>query len=65
MGRTGKNGKIYTWNVKQEVMGLQREEVAKRLIEIYELDMTPEEYNEKMDEQIDMLMGDSKLLEGN
>ncbi|CAM6031985.1 unnamed protein product [Sphagnum compactum] len=62
--RTGKQRKTYTWDVKQTLMGLQREIVATIIIKEYDLDLTPEEYIEKMDDQINNLMCSAKLLPG-
>lgn len=45
-------------------MGLQREEVAKRIVEIYELPITWEEYLEQSHAECIRLMKDSNLLPG-
>lgn len=45
-------------------MGLHGTEVAKFIVETYELPMTPEEYIEKAIVQIKLLMSSAKLLPG-
>lgn len=57
-------GKHYSWDVKVTLMGLQREEVSKKIVELYELPMTWEEYGVLVDEQIELLMRDCKLCAG-
>jgi pseudouridine-5'-monophosphatase len=59
------NGTHYSWDVKVTLMGLQREEVSKRIVELYDLPMTWEEYMELAQEQIEILMRDCKLCPGN
>lgn len=58
-------GITYTWDVKEKVMGLQREAVARRLIEIYELPITDQEWIDKMQDCIETLMLNCKLMPGN
>lgn len=60
----GVYGKTYGWDVKSELMGLQREEVAKRLCDIYDLPITPEEYMDLAQIQIENIMKDCNLLPG-
>uniref|UniRef100_A0A336MLB5 CSON002811 protein n=1 Tax=Culicoides sonorensis TaxID=179676 RepID=A0A336MLB5_CULSO len=56
--------KTYTWDVKQTLMGLQREEVSKRIVEIYDIPLTWEEYMNRQQEQIEILMQNAQLLPG-
>lgn len=56
--------KTYTWDVKSQVMGLQREDVAAFLCAYYELPMTVEEYMDKTQEQIENLMRNCSLMPG-
>lgn len=57
--------KTYTWDVKVQLMGLQREDVSKRIVEIYDLPITWEEYADMIQEQIEDLMTNCKLCPGN
>lgn len=45
-------------------MGLQREEVSKKIVELYDLPMTWEEYGALVDVQIELLMKNCKLCPG-
>lgn len=58
-------GKLYTWEVKASVMGMQSHEMAQRLVDVYELPMTPEEYLELARQQYEILMPTAALLPGN
>lgn len=58
-------GKTYTWEAKSSVMGMQGYEVATKLVEIYELPMTPDQYLELAKEQYDKLMPTAVLMPGN
>lgn len=55
----------YTWDVKQTLMGLQREEVSKKIVEIYDIPLTWEEYMNRQQEQIEILMQNAQLMPGN
>lgn len=46
-------------------MGLQREEVANRLVKLYNLPLTPEEYMDLTLEHIRLLMADCQKMPGN
>ncbi|XP_063696108.1 probable pseudouridine-5'-phosphatase [Culicoides brevitarsis] len=56
--------RTYTWDVKQTLMGLQREEVSKRIVEIYDIPLTWEEYMHRQQEQIEILMQNAQLMPG-
>lgn len=58
-------GKEFTWDVKVTLMGLQRENFSKKIVEIYELPMTWQEYSELVQIEIDLLMEDCQLCPGN
>lgn len=58
-------GKTYTWEVKASVMGMQSHEMAARLVSVYELPMTPEEYLALAKEQYEKLMPNAALMPGN
>lgn len=58
-------GKTYTWDVKVTLMGLQREDVSKRIVEIYDLPITWEEYADLVLEQIQLLMLNCNVCQGN
>lgn len=51
--------------MKSQIMGMHNTEVAKKLIETYELPITQEEYFEKQLEQMLKLMPNAKLMPGN
>ncbi|CAO1430592.1 unnamed protein product [Diamesa tonsa] len=57
-------GKTYTWDVKVTLMGLQREDVSKKIVEIYDLPITWEEYADLVMEQIELLMLNCNLCPG-
>uniref|UniRef100_A0A7G3B2L9 pseudouridine 5'-phosphatase n=1 Tax=Lutzomyia longipalpis TaxID=7200 RepID=A0A7G3B2L9_LUTLO len=57
-------GQTYTWDVKVSMMGLQREEVAERLIELYNLPLTPQQYINLTQDHIHHLMADCKQMPG-
>lgn len=57
-------GKTYTWDVKVTLMGLQGIEVAKRIVDIYELPMTPEEYRDLSIKIGYELMANAEMLPG-
>lgn len=57
--------KTYSWDVKQTLMGLQREEVSKKIVDIYEIPLTWEEYMDRQQAQIEVLMQNAQLLPGN
>ncbi|GAB0092419.1 pseudouridine-5'-phosphatase [Sergentomyia squamirostris] len=56
------DGQTYTWEMKTSLMGLQREEVAQRLVEHYNLPLTPEEYVELTMDHIKLLMSDCNQM---
>lgn len=58
-------GQTYTWEAKASVMGMQSHEMAEKLVAIYELPMTPEEYLALAKEQYDELMPTAALMPGN
>lgn len=58
-------GKLYTWDVKVTLMGLQKEAVSKKVVEIYDLPLTWEEYAELAQEQVENLMRNCHLMPGN
>ncbi|XP_055715972.1 probable pseudouridine-5'-phosphatase isoform X1 [Phlebotomus papatasi] len=58
------DGQTYTWEVKTSLMGLQREEVANRLVKLYNLPLTPEEYMDLTLEHIRLLMADCQKMPG-
>jgi len=57
-------GKIYTWEVKVGLMGLQKEDVSKRIVEIYDLPITWEEYADLAQERIELVMRNCSLMPG-
>lgn len=57
-------GKIYTWDVKVGLMGLQKEPVSRKIVEIYDLPLTWEEYADLASAQTEVLMKNCVLLPG-
>ncbi|XP_065075168.1 probable pseudouridine-5'-phosphatase isoform X1 [Ochlerotatus camptorhynchus] len=57
-------GKVYTWEIKQTIMGLQREAAAAAIVKALDLPITPEEYVEISTEKINQLMGNCKMMPG-
>jgi pseudouridine 5'-phosphatase len=57
-------GKIYTWDVKITLMGLQKEAVSKEIVKLYDLPLTWEEYADLAQLQIEKLMRNCQLMPG-
>lgn len=57
-------GTIYTWDVKVTLMGLQKEAVSKKIVEIYSLPLTWQEYADLAQAQIEVLMKNCRLMPG-
>ncbi|XP_055644244.1 probable pseudouridine-5'-phosphatase isoform X3 [Toxorhynchites rutilus septentrionalis] len=57
-------GKSYTWEIKQSVMGLQRDEAAVAIVKALDLPITPEEYITISTEKINQLMGNCIMMPG-
>ncbi|TMW40118.1 hypothetical protein DOY81_014802 [Sarcophaga bullata] len=55
-------GKKYTWEVKITLMGLRHIEMCKRIVEIYELPLTPEEYSKLQREKNSKIMLNAQLM---
>lgn len=58
-------GKLYTADVKRQIMGLTGVEVAEKIVELLDLPITPEEYIEKTIEQYKAVMPNANLMPGN
>lgn len=60
------NGQRYTYEVKSALMGFQSAAVAERIVEVYNLPVTPNEYTAltRTKEHLD-LMGAANVLPGN
>lgn len=58
-------GKTYTWEIKQTIMGLQRDEAAEAIVAALELPLTPAEYVEISTERINRVMEQCQLMPGN
>lgn len=56
--------KTFTWDVKTQMMGLHGSEMAKRIVDIYELPLTPEEYYRQAMEQYKIIMPECQLMPG-
>ncbi|XP_065357458.1 probable pseudouridine-5'-phosphatase isoform X1 [Calliphora vicina] len=59
-----KYGKTYTWEVKMTFMGLRHMEMCQRIVEIYELPLTAEEYSKLQREVNSKIMKNAPLLPG-
>lgn len=57
-------GTIYTWDVKVGLMGLQKEAVSRKIVEIYDLPLSWEEYADLASVQIEVLMKNCHLMPG-
>ncbi|CAG9811751.1 unnamed protein product [Chironomus riparius] len=56
--------KIYTWDVKVGLMGLQTEQVSRKIVDIYDIPITWEEYAALAGEQIKILMKNCEKCAG-
>ncbi|XP_056645377.1 pseudouridine-5'-phosphatase-like isoform X1 [Diorhabda carinulata] len=56
--------KTFTWEVKTQMMGLHGSEMAKRIVDVYELPLTPEEYYSQAMEQYKIIMPQCQLMPG-
>lgn len=54
----------YTFEVKQQLMGLQTQQVAEFMVKSYDLPITWEEYAKRQLENTRTLMRDAKLMPG-
>lgn len=57
-------GKTYTWEIKQTIMGLQRDEAAEAIVAALELPLTPAEYVQISTERINRVMEECQLMPG-
>ncbi|XP_053670954.1 probable pseudouridine-5'-phosphatase isoform X3 [Anopheles nili] len=57
-------GKTYTWEIKQTIMGLQRDEAAEAIVAALELPLTPAEYVQVSTERINTVMENCQLMPG-
>lgn len=58
-------GLIFTWDVKVTLMGLQKEDVSRKIVELYDLPLTWEEYADLAQIEIENLMKNCHLMPGN
>jgi hypothetical protein len=58
-------GAVYTWEFKETIMGLRREEVGERIIAQYDLPITLQDYLDQIEEQIELLMPNCVMMPGN
>jgi hypothetical protein len=58
-------GKIYTWEQKIMLMGLQREAVSREIVKLFDLPLTWEEYADLAQLEIEKLMKNCHLMPGN
>lgn len=59
-----KPGAIYTMEQKVPLMGLQTEAVARKIVELFDLPLTWQEYAELAKEQITLLMPKCRIMPG-
>lgn len=57
-------GTIYEWDVKVTLMGLQKEAVSRKIVELYNLPLTWQEYADLAQAQIEVLMKNCRLMPG-
>lgn len=58
-------GRTYTWDVKSSIMGFQRETVAEKIVKIYDIPLTVDEYLDRAQELIELYMSNCKTCPGN
>lgn len=59
-GSTG----LYTGDIKVTMMGMQSLELSKRIVELFQLNVTPDEYHKKHKELAEQLMPSAELMPG-
>ncbi|XP_030382908.1 probable pseudouridine-5'-phosphatase isoform X2 [Scaptodrosophila lebanonensis] len=57
-------GKTFTFDVKEQIMGLQTRQVAEFMIKTYDLPFTWEQYSEKQRDNAKALMMDAQMMPG-
>lgn len=57
-------GTIYEWDVKVTLMGLQKEAVSRKIVEIYDLPLTWQAYADLAQSEIEVLMKNCLLMPG-
>lgn len=57
-------GKVFTWEVKVGLMGLQKEDVSKKIVELYDLPVSWEEYADMAMERIEIVMQNCSIMSG-
>lgn len=57
-------GKVYTWDVKQMLMGAHANEAAVKMVNAYELPITWQEFAEQVKILTYEIMGTAKLMPG-
>ncbi|XP_008544754.1 pseudouridine-5'-phosphatase isoform X1 [Microplitis demolitor] len=59
-----KYGKTFTWEIKAMTMGFHMYESAKKIVEMLEVPLSPEEFLEQLKPQYEKLFPNSKLMPG-
>lgn len=57
-------GRTYTWDVKSSIMGFQREVVAEKIIKIYDIPLSVDEYLDRAQELIELYMTNCRTMPG-
>ncbi|CAH1284768.1 unnamed protein product [Diabrotica balteata] len=57
-------GKTFTWEVKTQMMGLHGQEMAERIVKIYDLPISAQEYYKQALEQYYIIMPECQLMPG-
>lgn len=57
-------GKIFTWEVKVGLMGLQKEDVSKKIVKMFDLPISWEEYASRAESLIEIVMRNCCLQPG-
>lgn len=60
-----KYDKKYSWEMKESVMGMQHMDICRRMVEHYDLPITPEEYSRLQREYNEIHMQKAELMPGN
>lgn len=56
--------KYHTWEIKESLLGLQANDVAKKIVDTYELPITWQEYQTMAKEQAQALMKTCRVCDG-
>lgn len=64
MNKVSNPPKQHTWEIKESLLGLQADDVAKKVVKTFDLPITWEIYKEMARQEAKILMENSKACEG-